>query len=102
MLLSILLFLYFSLNTCIAWYYLSRIAGLYPKLLPVCYERMAQSQSFREDLSQRLDADISAAGFVGRNRIDAAPAEDIDDALLSECRSLYARLSERGALGPCR
>ncbi len=81
---------------------LSRIAGLYPNLLPVCYERMAQSQSFWQDLSQRLGADISGAGFVDRNRIDAAPADAIDAALLRECRSLYARLSEQGASGPCR
>ena len=82
--------------------YLAQIAGLYPNLLPVCYERMAQSQTFWEDLSQRLDADISGAGFVERNRIDAVPAGEIDDALLRECRSLYARLSEQGASGPCR
>lgn len=82
--------------------YLSQIAGLYPNLLPVCYEHMAQSQSFWGDLSHMFDVDISGAGFVDRNRIDVAPVDDIDDSLLRDCRSLYARLVEQGRSGPCR
>ncbi len=82
-----------------AYLYLSRLADSYPNLLPVCYEHMAQSLSFRAKLSQRLNADVSPAGFVDRNRADVAAADDIDQSLLQDCRSLYARLQQQGTSG---
>ena len=78
--------------------YLSRLAGLYPNLLPVCYEHMAQSQSFWNKLSQRLEADITGAGFIDRNRDEAAPGDAVDESLYQDCRSIYAQLS-RQSLG---
>ncbi|UCH39226.1 MAG: sulfotransferase [Gammaproteobacteria bacterium] len=85
------------------WYdgytYLSKLAGLYPNLLAVCYEHMAQSQSFWDNLSQRLKVDVSGAGFVDRKRADVTSAGDIDDALYRDCQSLYQRLAQQTLSG---
>ena len=86
------------------WYevyaYLSRLTGLYPNLLPVCYEHMARSQTFWQKLSQRLGIELSGTGFVDRNRADLTPADDIDENLLRDCRALYARLAAQDSTEP--
>ncbi len=72
---------------------------MYPNLLPVCYEHMEQSQTFWQNLAQKLNVELSAAGFVDRNRVDAVPDDDIDDALYQECRALYAELVQSAGSG---
>ncbi len=76
--------------------YLSRLTGLYPNLLPVCYETMAQSKPFWEKLSQRLRADLAGEGFSNRNPDAATPAGEIDASLLRDCRAIYDELSRQG------
>ena len=88
------------------WYtiyaYLARLAGLHDNLIPVCYERMAESNEPWIQLSKILGVEVSGQAYVNRNDPERIASVEIDDGRLERCRSLYRQLDELSERRACR
>ena len=88
------------------WYtiyaYLARLAGLHDNLIPVCYERMAESSEPWIQLSKILGVEVSGQAYVNRNDPERIASVETDDGRLERCRSLYRQLDELSERRACR